>query len=95
MLSNLSQIDISTTAIPLLDNILYKMATTLTEIFPKDVADIICDYVYQLEHVEKFKYVCFELCEMYWIRKRVVLNIQFNSMFFPNFYEELGINGNH
>ena len=65
--------------------------TNLTTFFkiPKVVEDLITDYVYQLEHASKWKLVCYELHEIYWIRKRIRLNIEFSSLFFSGFYQAI------
>ena len=65
------------------------MEPVLTTFFPKDVTNIIKDYVFQLEHAAKWRCVCFELQEMHWIRRRVRLNIEFRSVFYPGFFQDL------
>ena len=67
------------------------MFATLTELFPAGVCYIITDYVHQLEHQEKWRLVCREIKEMHWIRKRLILNIQFHSIFYADFFQELGM----
>ena len=65
------------------------MESELNTIFPEVITDIIIEYVCQLEHTEKFKYVCYEMVNLYWMRKKIILNIQFNRYFYPNFYSDL------
>ena len=61
---------------------------------PKEIEEIIYEYIWQLEHSSKWRLVCFELEEMYWVRKRVRLNLQFRSIYFPGFYQDVWMNPN-
>ena len=56
---------------------------------PADLETIILDYAFGLEHAQKMRFVHFELINMYWVMKRVRMNVEFSSMFYPGFYQDV------
>ena len=56
---------------------------------PTDIQNIIYDYKSQLEHVERMKDVLSEIPFFFHTLKQSRLNLEFSSIYFPNFLRDL------
>ena len=51
---------------------------------PTEVRDIILNYKDGMEHWERYEPVLREVVQMYYTMKRIRLNLEFDTMFFPD-----------
>ena len=56
---------------------------------PTDVMNIIHQYVHSMEHFEKMKGVLYELHMHFTIKHFSRVNLQFNNLFFPDWYVDI------
>jgi hypothetical protein len=61
------------------------------DLLPQDVVDIIYDYKHSAEHYDLFTQVRQQIIHTYWMTRKLLVNYQFRSIFFPNFYSTLFI----
>ena len=59
------------------------------EQLPQDIIDIINEYKNGAEHFDKNKAVILEVVHHFWMTRKIRMNYQFNTIFFPDFYHQL------
>ena len=64
------------------------------ETLPKELQEIILDYKAELEHVERFKKSLSRIFPMYRCMCRLRMNHEFQSMFWPAWWNALDFFGN-
>ena len=59
------------------------------EHLPSDVVDIIYDYKWSMEHYDRWMLVVREVPKYFWCIRKLRMNNQFVSIFYPGFWSEL------
>ena len=59
------------------------------EQLPVRIVDIIYDYKWGLEHYERYTKVIHEVPKHFWCMRKLTMNNEFMSIFYPGFYQEL------
>ena len=59
------------------------------EQLPSDIVDIIYDYKWSAEHYDRWMKVVYEVPQHFWCMKRLRMNNEFMSIFYPGFWTEL------
>lgn len=59
------------------------------ELLPQDIVDIIYDYKHGAEHYDLFMSVRQQVVHYYWMTRKILLNYQFRTIFFPDFFSTL------
>lgn len=59
------------------------------EQLPKDIVEIIYDYKHSAEHYDMFRKVRRQIIHTYWITRKLLVNYQFRSLFFPDFFSSI------
>ncbi len=64
------------------------------EQLPIRIVDIIYDYKWGLEHYERYIKVVHEVPHYFWCMRKLRMNNEFMSIFYPGFWTELFFNPN-
>ena len=56
---------------------------------PTDIVNIIYDYKWSAEHYDKYCHVVYEVPQYFWCMKRLRMNNEFMSIFYPGFWSEM------
>ena len=59
------------------------------EDLPLAIWEIIIDYKHGAEHFDKFRYVLQQIPQFFWCKSKFIMNRQFHSIFFPDFWVDL------
>ena len=59
------------------------------EQLPTDIVDIIYDYKWSAEHYDRWMNVVHEVPQHFWCMKRLRMNNEFMSIFYPGFWTEI------
>ena len=59
------------------------------EQLPSDIVDIIYDYKWSAEHYDRWMNVVHEVPQHFWCMKRLRMNNEFMSIFYPGFWTEI------
>ena len=62
------------------------------EHLPQEVVDIIYDYKHSMEHYDKYIEVVREVPHHFWCMRKLRMNHEFMSIFYPGFWHELFFN---